>query len=153
MLSDVTTDDPTIARLTQVRGLLSKATTVTDAMIALSGADLVTLRLLEADYFHHPGPASALRDRIARAHADYVREFESQRNNTGQVTPQVVARWAGDTLAEWMRGYTDFDPDLGGQYRIAVQDHCASTVVIDVETSMGFDRRRFRLTVAAEEVV
>lgn len=142
-------------RVTRARQALAGAKTEEAAMIALSDADLATLRVVEADYFHHPGPAGSLRARIARAHAHLARHWKQQMLSTVQATPELVAGWATETLVECLPGLTDFRADWGGQYRISqlstVDEQPGGGALFEVTTAQGLDPRRFRVRVAVDE--
>ncbi len=141
------TETTLVDRVTRTRALLADAKTELDAMIALSEADIATLRELEAVYFHHPGLAATLRERIAGAHAEFARTWKSQALTTAQVTPDLFRRWAADTLSEWMPGHTDFREEEGGQYQITYLGAGRFTV----KTAQGFGGKTFQVRIDVTE--
>ncbi len=137
---------PTRTRLTNARTRLAKATNLNEAMVALSEADLGTLREMESDFYHHPGPTGSLRQRIAKAHMRVVRQWKGRLRDTGNVTTALVTEWVRATLAEWLPGYTDLTD--AGQFRIRFLDDN----VIEVVTVQGLAPRQFRIAVSVKEV-
>lgn len=142
---------PLNERVTRAREALSVAETGYQAMIALSEADLPTLRAIELTYFHQPGPAANLRVRIADAHEQFRAAWKTQMLNTDKVTAAHVTSWAAETLRECLPGLTEFREDWGGQYQIAhvvdEGDPC-DAAVYEVRTAQGFGLSRFRVCVS-----
>ncbi len=138
-------------RVAYARRRLATAFTVEDVFTALSRSDTDVLRVLEQDMTSRPGPAETLRERIAAWHVTMVARKVLM--STQAVTAQVMRRWAVDTLAEFLAGCTDFEPDLNGQYRIACLPGLDDgAVVFEVTTFQGYDPRRFRVQVNVGEI-
>jgi hypothetical protein len=137
-------------RVAAVRRRLATAFDVDAAMVALSGADLVTLRLLEPEYVFAPLPVAKLREGIARAHVRAVRGKVLM--STRVVTPGVVWRWAHDVLEGWLPGFTDHEPGLGGQFRLRLlrQQRDERGLLVQVSTIHDHDPRVFRVGVEVE---
>lgn len=138
-----------------VRRQLAGARTIEHAMLALSFADLATLREIERGYHSGPPvPAAEVREWIARTHADLVVSARKGAAvlNTQKVSAAHLLGWALDTLTEWLPGITDWHDEAGGQYRITqLEDHSELGLVFEVSTLERHDPRRFRVTVAVAE--
>lgn len=146
---------PVSERVAEVRAKLVGANTKAATWLAISGADRATLRVLEAEYFHHPGPLGTLLDRIASAHLEAVGRLGGTGTSTAAVTPEIVAAWAMDTLTDYLPGMTDFHMDRGGQFNITIDEpegETCPTPVFTVTTVLGLDPRRFQVSVSVTEV-
>jgi hypothetical protein len=135
---------------------LRRARTLNAALAVLSMANTDTLRLIEAEFTLWPGPFDQLRERIAAAHLARVHGGD-QMSNLSAVTDRIVLFWARDTLEEWLRGYTDYNEECGGQFRLRPLPHAEGTdldhLVFEVEpVSGGTARRHFRVSLAVDEV-
>jgi hypothetical protein len=142
-------------RLARLKRRLATAFHIDAAMVALSGADLVTLRELEMHFTGGRMRAMSeeeLRCWLAGQHV--ARKRGKVLMSTGMVTSATVQRWALDTLQIWLPGYTDFDEELGAQFKVKwLGPHGRSGKVdrFEVSTMEGRDPRAFRLTVAVLE--
>lgn len=141
----MTTDYQTVRsiedRVAELRRMLSRSYTFDSTTVALAMADIATLRAIEPEYFHHPVPITHLRGKLAEAHMETV--SSKQATTTRKVSPEVVHEWAEDALREAMPGYTDFDANLGGQYRIAELEHDSDGVLFQVTTTDRLDPKQF----------
>ncbi len=144
-------------RVAAVRQKLARANTRAATWLALTGADRETLRRIEVEYFHHPGPFDSIVRRIADGHLEAVARLGLQAASTAEVTPDIVALWAADTLADYLPGQTDFHMKRGGQFLIAAEqaarpEEGECPPVFTVTTVLGLDPRRFRVSISVTEV-
>lgn len=142
-------------RLAVVREKLVRADTRALTWLAVSGADREVLRVLEAEYYHRPGPMGTIIDRIITGHLNAVAVLGRAGVSTGHVRPDDVACWAAETLTDYLPGMTDFHLERGGQFCVSLddaeEDGCRERV-FTVSTVLGLDPRRFRVSVSVTEV-
>lgn len=143
-------------RVAAVRAELAGADNRALTWLALSGADRETLRVIEAEYFHRPGPAGTLSHRITDAHLMAVARLGSCAGSTAAVTTDIVACWAAETLTDCLPGMTDFHTERGGQFTITLHEpeegQTCPALVFTVLTILGLDPRRFQVFVSVSEV-
>lgn len=142
-------------RVAAARARLVGANTRAATWLAISGADRETLRVLEAEYYHQPGPIATILDRIVEGHLIAVARLGGGVTSTEAVTPEIVAAWAMDTLTDCLPGMTDFHMQRGGQFNIALtgpeEGQTCSALVFTVTTLLSLDPRRFRVSVSVTE--
>jgi hypothetical protein len=129
---------------------LATAFDVDSAMAAMSTLDMAGLRDLELTFSdRYPRRMSEEELRVALAEVHVKRKRGKQMLSTQPVTAGVFQRWALDTLQEWLAGYTDWDDELGGQFRITYLGNDVLGEKYRVETAdRRGDHREFRLAVA-----
>ncbi len=142
-------------RLARLKRRLATAFDIDAAMLALSGADMVTLRELEMQFTGgrmRNMTEEELRCWLAGQHV--ARKRGKVLMSTRMVTSATVQRWALDVLQIWLPGYTDFDDLLGGQFKVRYMGPVGRSGKADrfeVSTIEGRDPRSFRRTVAVLE--
>lgn len=142
-------------RVTAVRAKLARCNTRSATWLAISGGAVDVLRVLEAEYYHHPGPRAGLVDRVVTGHLNAVAVLGTCSASTEAVRPEFVASWVMEALTDYLPGTTDFHMDRGGQFCVALddgqEDGCRERV-FTVTTVLGLDPRRFRVSVSVTEV-
>lgn len=68
------------------------------------------------------------------------------KSDVKELTPAEVAEIVGDSLAEWLPGYTDYDEKTDSQWRISFLGHDRYRF-----EQAGRNTRVFRIAVAARE--
>lgn len=139
-------------RVAHLRQRLATAGTIHAARQAISEFDNDVLRVVEADYVLVPGDIDTLRERLA-AYRVLAHRCRDLRSDTRHVGARVVTGWAVTVLREFLTGFTDFTPELGGQYQIRhVQTTDTGAPVVEVRTFAGHHPRRFRIDLEVQEL-
>lgn len=136
-------------RLAEALRRLAGAGDMDTAMRALSLLDMTGLRDVEYAFSNrHPKRLSEEDLRLFLAEQHVARIRGEPMTGTEVVTAQVFARFALDTLREWLPGYTDYDEALGGQFHISYLGRDILGEKYRVETAEKRFGREFRLAVA-----
>lgn len=141
-------------RFQKLQRRLALAFDYAGAMAALRGADMPLLRRLEASYSsrRHEYGLRDLREFLAEEHVKIKRGRKM--TSTHRVNGRAVQRWGLETMRLWLPGYTDFDDELGGQFRVDYLGLHGNRETVDryrVSTPDRLDPRVFRLTLAVLE--
>lgn len=142
-------------RVAILRRELGKARTFNAVMAVLSMADDTVLREVERDYFLLPSKPYQLRERLAQAH---LRRINRRREefDLSRFKPATLQQLATYTLFEFLPGFTDVLPEVGGHCRIqlidAAKDQSQASVFEVTDGDGAGDVRRFCVSVVVQEM-